>query len=74
MTMLLLIVTNRPSTARLALIGEESALECALASFVPVVSEHVAGILNIVADQLSRLSQPHKSPAYSCNLGRHNLW
>ena len=58
MTMLSLIVNLRPPTAQLALIGQEIALEYAQATFVPVVSQHIPGAANVLADQLSRHAQP----------------
>jgi hypothetical protein len=58
MAMLSLIVNLRPSTPQLGLIGREIALEYAQAVFVPVISEHIPGAANIMADRLSRVSQP----------------
>ena len=61
MTMLSLIVNLRPSTPQLGLIGREIAMEYAQAVFVPVVSEHIPGVANVTADQLSRWYMPGHS-------------
>jgi len=57
-TMLTLIVNMRPSSPQLCLLGQEMALDFADASFSPIISQHIPGVANVVADKLSRWHQP----------------
>jgi len=57
--MLTLVVNMRPKSAALTIIGQELALTIANAVFVPIVAEHIPGIANVAADQLSRWYQPN---------------
>ena len=56
--MLTLVVNMRPRTRQLQIIGQELALEMCNYSFLPVVAEHVPGVANKLADELSRRQQP----------------
>ena len=56
--MLTLIMNMRPPSAQMQLIAQELAIDMAHFSFVPVVTHHIPGIANKVADELSRWPQP----------------
>ena len=65
--MLTLLVNMRPHSAQMRLIAQEIAIDMAHYTFVPVIAQHIPGIANVVADELSRWAQPghvQKLPHY----------
>ena len=56
--MLTLILNMRPRTKQMQTIAQELALDMCEFSFVPLVAEHVPGVANKLADELSRRHQP----------------
>ena len=56
--MLTLVVNMRPRSAQLQIIAQELAMEFCNFSFVPVIAEHIPGVANKLADELSRRHQP----------------
>ena len=58
MAMLTLVVNMRPKSKQLQIVAQELALEFCHFSFVPVIAEHIPGVANKIADELSRRHQP----------------
>jgi hypothetical protein len=56
--MLTLIVNMRPRSRQLQLIAQELATDLCEFSFVPIVTKHLPGVANKVADELARRHQP----------------
>ena len=67
MAMLTLLINMRPHSVQMHLIAQEVAIDMAHYTFVPVIAQHIPGIGNVVADELSRWAQPghsQKVPSY----------
>jgi len=56
--MLTLVLNMRPHTKAMRIIAQELAIDTAHYSFVPMVTHHIPGIANTIADELSRWPQP----------------
>ena len=56
--MLTWVVNLRPHTRQLRVIAQKLAVELAEFSVVPVGARHLSGVVNAIADALSRMSQP----------------
>ena len=65
--MLTLLINMRPHSVQMRVIAQEVAIDMAQYTFVPVIAQHIPGIANVVADELSRWVQPghsQKVPSY----------
>ena len=72
-TMLTLVVNMRPASASLALIGQELALDFASAAFAPIITQHIPGVANVLADKLSRRMQAGYDPKIPSQLSDAKL-
>lgn len=56
--MLTPVVNLRPRSRQLQLIAQELAMDICEYRFMPIVTQHLPGVANKVADELSRRHQP----------------
>ena len=66
----------QPKSKSLAIVAREIALDIANAAYAPDFNEHVPGISNLMADELSRKHQPgvtFKVPEALCHAKEHVL-